>query len=341
MLDHALPPVLDEARAVAAAGAIDTSPLLRGPMLFDLSDHDRVLIEGKDRVRFLHAMLSNDVSGLLPGQGRWATFNTVKGRTVTDVRVFQIDDDKRNGVLWALLEPGARGAFVEGLDRFVISEKVYFSDAEGSALWLLAGAGAADRLVAAGAELPPEGAFAHVATNLGGRPVRLLRLDRSGRDEQDFGLWVAAEDLADVLAALGDVPRGERTVLEAARIESGQPRFGIDLTEDNIPLESGLKNRAISFTKGCYIGQEVICRIDSMGSPKRLLCRLDLEGDAAPEPGVELSREGKVVGWVTSSVLSQRLGHAVALGYVKKRSNDVGTVLEIAGGGVATIAAHC
>lgn len=171
--------------------------------------------------------------------------------------------------------------------------------------------------------------------------MRLLRLDRSGRDEQDFGLWVAAEDLADVLAALGDVPRGERTVLEAARIESGQPRFGIDLTEDNIPLESGLKNRAISFTKGCYIGQEVICRIDSMGSPKRLLCRLDLEGDAAPEPGVELSREGKVVGWVTSSVLSQRLGHAVALGYVKKRSNDVGTVLEIAGGGVATIAAHC
>ena len=341
MLEHTLPPVLDDARALAAAPSIDTSPLQTGAMLFDLSDHDRVVIEGKDRVRFLHAMLSNDVSSLTVGQGRWATFNTVKGRTVSDVRLFLVDDDKRNGSLLALLEPGARDAFVEGLDRFVISEKVTFSDAEGSALWLLAGAGAGARLTDAGAGLPPEEPFAHGETTLGGCSVRILRLDRSARSEDDYGLWFAAEDTDAVLGALGDLPRGTRAVLEAARIEAGQLRFGIDLTEDNIPLEGGLKNRAISFTKGCYIGQEVICRIDSMGAPKRLLCRLDLDGATAPAPGAELSREGKVVGWVTSAVVSQRLGRPVALGYVKKRSNDVGTVLDVAGGGTATIAAHC
>jgi folate-binding protein YgfZ len=341
MLDHALPSVLDDARILAAAGSIDTSPLQTGPMLFDLSDHDRLVIEGKDRVRFLHAMLSNDIVNLQPGQGRWATFNSVKGRTLADVRLFVIDDDKRNGSLWALLEPGARSAFTDGLDRFLISEKVTFTDAEATSLWLLAGESAGAALSSAGAELPPDEPFAHTATELGGRPVRLIRLDRSSRDADQFGLWLATQDVDDVLGALGPIPRGDRRLLEAARIEAGQPRFGIDLTEANIPLETGLKDRAISFTKGCYIGQEVICRIDSMGAPKRLLCRLDLDGDAAPEPGAVLTRAGKTVGWVTSAVVSQRLGRPVALGYVKKRSNEVGTVLEVPGGATATITAHC
>ena len=121
----ALPAVLQDAAALAAGGPVDTSALQRGPVLFDVSDHPRVLVTGKDRVRFLHAMLSNDVSKLPVGGGRWATFNTVQGRSVTDVRLFHLDDERKTGSLLALLEPDAREAFVEGLDRFVISEKVF------------------------------------------------------------------------------------------------------------------------------------------------------------------------------------------------------------------------
>ena len=201
MLTHTLPSVLGRAKTLAAATSVDTTYLFcaANPHAFDVRDRERVIIEGKDRVRFLHAMLSNDVSSLQVGQGRWATFNTVKGRTVSDVRLFVVDDDKRNGAIWALLEPGARDAFVEGLDKFVISEKVYFSDAEETALWLLAGPTADQTLAAAGATLPPDEPFAHLETTVGGRRVRVLRLDVSGRDAKDLGLWMAADDEAAVL----------------------------------------------------------------------------------------------------------------------------------------------
>ena len=327
-LEHTLPSLLTEARALAQAEPVDTSPLRAGPMLFDLEALDRVLVSGRDRVRFLHAMLSNDVQQLVAGGGRWATFNNVKGRTLTDVRLFVIDDDRRDGSILAVLEPGARAAFVDGLDRFVISEKVFFEDAA-QALWLVAGAGAEAALTAAGAVAPPSEPFAHVASELGGRPVRLLRLDRSGPAFDDIALWFAPEHADAVLGALGDMPRGDRVLLDAARIEAGQPRFGLDLTEANIPLEAGLKDRAISFTKGCYIGQEVICRIDSMGSPKRRLCLLELTGDQAPAPGTPLFAGPKEIGWTTSAVRSERVGRPVALGYARKRSNDIGTVLTV------------
>jgi folate-binding protein YgfZ len=324
----ALPPVLQDALDLAAGAPVDTSALARGPLLFDLGDHPRVMVSGRDRVRFLHAMLSNDVANLAVGSGRWATFNTVQGRTVSDVRLFNLDDDRKGGRVLALLEPGARGAFVDGLDRFVISEKVFFEDDEGGALWLLAGQGADELLRAAGAEPPPATLFAHAEATIGGRAVRLLRLDRSRPDVGDVGLWMRSEDVEAVLAALGDVPRGERRTLEAARIAAGQVRFGVDMTSANIPLEAGLKDRAISFTKGCYIGQEVICRIDSLGKPARALVRIDVEG-AAPAPGDELLRDGKAVGWVTS--VSPRVGGAAAFGYVKKKNHDPGTVLQVGG----------
>lgn len=323
----ALAPVLADALALAAADAVDTSALAEGPALFDLSDHDRILVSGRDRVRFLHAMLSNDVSTLAVGAGRWATFNTVQGRSVSDVRLFNLDDARKTGSILALLEPGAREAFVEGLDKFVIAEKVFFEPDEGGALWLLAGTGAEDAWVAAGASLPPDGLYAHAETTLGGHPVRVLRSDRL-RPAGDLALWFRAEHQDAVLAALGDVRRGTRLELEAARVDAGQIRYGVDITSGNIPLEAGLKDRAISFTKGCYIGQEVICRIDSLGQPARRLMRLTVDGPA-PAPGSDLTRDGKTVGWITSA--RRTADGASAFGYVKKRNQDPGTQLQVDG----------
>jgi folate-binding protein YgfZ len=324
--EHALPAVLDQARLTAEAGPIDLSPLTAGAVLFDLSDYDRLIITGRDRVRFLHAMLSNDVKNLAVGEGRWLTFNTIRGKTVADVRIFVIDDDRKTGSLLALLEPGAAEAFVEGLDKYLISEKVYFEAPEGTALWLIAGTDAGTAVQAAGGTLPEPGLFNHAETELGGATVRILRIE--GATGDDYAVWMQTTDVESVLAALGDLPRPGREILDAARIAAGLPRHGIDFHGDNIPLEAGLSNLAISFTKGCYIGQEVICRIDSIGQPKRRLVRLDLAGvDSAPSPGTPLLSGPKNVGFITSAFLG--LDGPVALGYVKKRQNASGTELTL------------
>jgi folate-binding protein YgfZ len=272
-------------------------------------------------------MLSNDVSRLSPGEGRWATLNTQQGKTVSDVRVFVLDDDKRNGALLALVEPGAEHGFTEALERYIIADKCTFSDDPDKMLLLLCGQGSEETLSAAGAEIPEEGLYRHRATELGGAPVRILRLDRTSRDGGDFGLYFSSSDFDAIRGALVGIPDGSPELLEALRIEGGQPRFGIDFTSENIPLEAGLKNLAISFTKGCYVGQEVICRIDSLGKPKRRLVRLNGLPDSSPAPGTPLFCEAKEVGFTTSSVVTER--GTFGFGYVGKRHNEVGTALRL------------
>jgi len=325
--EHGLPRVLKQARALAAGPAVDTEQAATTLHLFDVGGFDRVLIEGRDRIRFLHAMLSNDIQSLGAGEGRWATLNSVQGKTISDVRVFILDEEKKTGAALALLEPGAGERFVDTLDRYIIADKVHFSPDEGHGLFLLTGPGAEATLTESGATLPEATLYSHTSTELGGAAVRLFRLDRTGEAGQDLAIRFALEDEERVRRALQPLTQSDPELLEALRIEGGQPRYGIDFTSENIPLEAGLKDLAISFTKGCYIGQEVICRIDSMGSPKRRLVTIHCDGDQTPLPGTALLRDGKAVGHITSSVPTARGPRA--LGYVKKRHNEPGTELRV------------
>jgi folate-binding protein YgfZ len=329
LLKHALPSVLAQARQTALAAAQDTRALEGGAVLFPLPAIEVHTITGRDHVRFLNAMLSANIKTLQAGGGLWATLNDVKGHTISDVRLLSIDTDPKEGSMLALTEPGASEIFIASLDRFVIAEKVYFEAAEDKVLWLLVGSDCEATLSAAGAELPPPGLLRHVTTVLGGVTVRVVRFDRSEAEGRDLLLVVGRDDEAAMLSTLSDTPRGEPSLLEAARIENGQPRFGIDFTQANIPLECGLVDRALDFNKGCYPGQEVICRINSMGAPARRLLRLSIHGDSAPEPGSLLYRNGKEVGYITSSVRSERRGSGVALGYLGKRHCEEGTVVNI------------
>ncbi len=333
--DHGLSEVLAEVRAAAIASPQDLSRLTQAPHLFEGRLYDRVRVVGRDRVRFLHAMLSNDISSLSEGEGRWATFNSVQGKTISDVRVLILDEAKKTGEALALVEPGAAKRFITELDRFIIADKCYFEEDEGMGMFLLAGGGASSWLEASGASLPSQGPYNHCRTQLGDVDVQLIRLDRTNIEGEDVGIRFALEDEAAVRAALSDLATGSSELLEAARLAGGQPRFGIDFTAENIPLEAGLKDLAISFTKGCYIGQEVICRIDSMGSPKRRLTRLE-QLPEVPTPGALLFGKGKEVGWVTSAAATTE--GPLAFGYVKKRYRESGTELQLGAPEGATIA---
>jgi len=295
-------------------------------------------ISGRDRNRFLHAMLSADITALAAGDGTWATFNDVKGRTISDLRLLTMDTDPKQGTMWALVEDGARGVLTEALDRFVIAEKVYFEDLDSHSLWLLTGENCEDVLTAAGGRPPQPRLLAHRDTTLGGAKVHLVRMDRSGTDGRDLLIIVNKVNEAELLDVLSSVTRGDSALLDAARIEAGQPRFGIDFTQANIPLEAGLAGRAINFDKGCYPGQEVICRINSLGAPARRLMRLSVSAEQAPEPGSLLFRDGREVGYITSAVRSQRLGAVAAMGYLGKRHCDQGTTLQVGAADAETAA---
>lgn len=325
--NSALPSVLDALRGLASAGPIETSALhssahIAGPLPVDI-----LAITGRDRVRFLHAMLSNDVillDGAGAGHGIRATLSSVQGRLVADTHLYLVDGEKKTGSMLALFEASAASAFIEMLGKYVIAEKVYF-EADEMVVLAVCGPGAEQALTAAGATLPAESEHAHLATTLGDAPVRIVRRDLGV--PEGYLLLLSKDQVAAVHATL-NLPTASLDQLEAARIEAPLPRAGGDMTALNIVLEAGLKERAVSFTKGCYIGQEVICRIDSMGTPARLLVQIQ-GGDEPPEPGTELYRDGKAVGYVTSAVHSARLGGPVFLGYVKKRSNEPGTDLSL------------
>jgi folate-binding protein YgfZ len=326
LVESALPLVLEEVRHLATASP-QALAFDRGPARVAAS-MDGVVITGRDRVRFLHAMLSNDVQSLAPGDGVWATLNNTQGRTVTDVRILQVDTDPKTGRTLAVCERGGAARLVETLQRYVISEKVRFDLPDGQAFLWLAGAGAGRALLQAGGpDLPPR-LWCHAEGTLGGATLRAIRWNRSGHD--DVLLWFAEADRPAVEGALAALPELPPTALEAARAEAGIPRFGVDWTELNVPLEAGLKDRAISFTKGCYIGQEVICRLDALGTPARRLVRLAASGTLSP--GDALQRDGKDAGWVTTA-WTRGDGTVGALGYVKKAFLAAGTELDVGEGG--------
>ena len=168
----------------------------------------------------------------------------------------------------------------------------------------------------------------------GGEGEKGAHPDASGRPTiQGFDLYVPAAGLGAVLDKLVAAAKaiGGRacgwTALETARIEAGIPRFGADMDETNIPIECGIESRAISYNKGCYIGQEVINRIHSMGHVNRELRGLRLADGPLPAKGDKLFRDGKEVGHVTSAVTSPKLKANIALGYVRKEVNRVGAEL--------------
>jgi aminomethyltransferase len=283
--------------------------------------------------RMTGAMVSNDTASLEPGQGCHTTFLTNRGKMIADFVVYAETD----AYLFEM-QPQIVHPLIDALQWFVISEDVTLQDERGA--WgclALQGPRAVELLAQTLAQDVPElPMYAHVRYQIGGHDVRLLR--RSHTDESGYQLLTALEALPAVWQAIwahreacAAQPVG-LAALEVLRIEAGIPIYGIDMSDDTMPVEANLVD-AISYNKGCYIGQEVIARIDARGHVNRKLVGLLLDGETLPASGAKIVSPQREVGWVTSSTYSPAQRHNIALGYVRREVWKAGTELQVQSNG--------
>jgi folate-binding protein YgfZ len=336
--------------------------------VIDLSGRSRVCLVGADRARFLHGQVTNDVKKLRAGEGCYAAITTAKGKMESDLNIFALAEE-----LLLDFEPGLTAKVSQRLEKFIVADDVQIVDAAPHyGLLSVQGPRAGEVIRALGlfGELPAK-QFASLKisdTMLG--DIYLVNHTRFNRWWGDqgragsplpadgahgvtrptslgFDLFVPNHSLGAVADKLITAAKavGGRAVgwnaFETARIEAGIPRYGVDMDETCIPLEAGLEARAIVYNKGCYIGQEVINRIHSVGHVNRELRGLRLAADlkTLPARGEKLFSSGKEVGHITSVVKSPDFGN-IALGYVRREANAIGNELQLGApdGSVARIA---
>jgi folate-binding protein YgfZ len=234
--------------------------------------------------------------------------------------------------------PGYGERLFAHLDHYLVSEQVALADrsAEWSELFL-SGPGTNHVLEKLSAVRLAAGRLAHQQVEIGGRPVWARRVDLAGPG--GILLSVAAQDVESVKAEInsaGAVPCGP-AAFEAARVEWGFPLFGQDVTESNLPQEVARDRQAISYVKGCYLGQETVARIDALGHVNQTLVALHFAVDSVPDVGLELTADARRAGYVTSAAYSPRLGRWCGLGYVRRGSNLPGSTLTSAIGPVEVL----
>ncbi len=289
----------------------------------DLSDFVRIEMAGRDAVSFLHNLCTQDLKRLNPGEGCEAFITNVQGKIVGHLVVLR---PKEGLVLLAV--PGDTGRLIGHLDRYCIREDVQFIDR--SSTWgigMVAGAASGTcltRLVGAlpadcydHRQLTPPFVGAFVARVAWGGPAAFVI----------YGDREAVASLAAQVTSAGGV-QCSREALDVLRIEQGWPWYGRDMTDQNLPQEIGRDARAISFTKGCYLGQETVARIDARGHVNWHLVGVCFDGDELPAADLPLENANTVVGRVTSAVHSPRAGGPLAWAYVRRGFETPGTRLQ-------------
>lgn len=314
-----------------------------GVAVIDRSRSDaRLRVMGPDRRDWLQGLLTNDVAALAPGLGCYAAYLTPQGRMLGDMRVF----DRGDHVVLDVVAD-AREVLISRLDQFIIMEDVVLEDVTGETGCIsVVGPHAAERLAplvgAHASTLAGLAEYAHVAVTFGGADGFCASTRELGVEGYD--VYLPAAGTGALLASLRDpdVPILDEAIVTTARVEAGRPRFGVDMDDETIPLEAGLEDRAISFTKGCYVGQEVVIRVLHRGQGRvaRRLCLI--VSDAAAEasmsdvpwrPAAELRAGDRTVGRLTSVCVSPQRKRLLAIGMVHRDAAVPGTAVEIADGG--------
>jgi folate-binding protein YgfZ len=302
--------------------------------LVDRSDLGRLVVSGRDRASYLNGLLTNDIAGLQAGQGCYAAYLTPQGRMIADLHVYELGD-----VILVTLAREVKQTVLSKLDQFIFSEDVQLGDVTGTFAQIAIVGPEAQAPVAKVLGLDDPSTLAALAEhgNMRGefanQPAIVLRTTDTG--EAGFDVLVdasAADRLLQELRGAG-VESVDAATADVLRVESGVPRFRRDMDEDTIPLEAGIESRAISFTKGCYVGQEVIIRVLHRGHGRvaRRLVGLTLEGSLVPPAGTTVLSGDREVGRITSAVASPALQRPIALAYVHRDFTEPGTPLVVGG----------
>jgi len=314
-------PLAEHAALCQTAGALD------------LSFRSRICLTGADRVRFLNGQVTNNVKDLRPGEGCYAALVTAKGKLQSDLNIYSLPNE-----LLLDFELGLTESIAQRLDKYIIADDVQVVDA-GAAYGLLSVQGpkseAAVRSLGLASGLPAKPMSFITVNDATLGEIYVMNQPRLGTSGFDLFVPVASlgavmDKLIAAVKQLGGRACGWQA-LEMARIEAGIPRFGEDMDETNLAPEAGIEERAISYSKGCYIGQEVIARIRTYGQVAKTLRGLWLADDLPelPKKGDKLFHHEKEAGYITSVLASPSLKANIALGYVRKEANQIGTEVRL------------
>lgn len=326
-----------EAVADYGDGPAEHAALRQSAGVIDLSLRSRLVLTGEDRVRLLNGQVTNNVKDLPPGRGCHAALVTNKGKMQSDLNIHILP-----GEILLDFEPGLSPAIADRFNKYIIADDVQVIDAaphygllsvQGPQAWA-----AVEKLGIKGAKPAQPFDSTSVQDEALGELycMNLPRLGTTGFDL--FAPTNSLAALADKLMAAAKQLGGRAcgwTALETARIEAGIPRFGVEMDETNLVPETGLEERAISYTKGCYIGQEVIARLRTYGQVAKALRGLRFADGARelPRKGDKLFAGEKEVGYVGSAIHSPALAANIGLGYVRREHNQIGTPLIVRGAG--------
>jgi folate-binding protein YgfZ len=290
--------------------------LLAGCGLYDLSSRAKIAVTGDDRVRWLNGMATNNIRDLAAGHGVYAFLLNAQGRIQADLYVFQ-----RGESLLVDSEGGQREKVLQLFDHYIIADHVEIADvSDRIAAVGLTGRESCSILERAGIVVPELAHLQFAEVSWGQGSITVLRSGEEARES--WQVWIAPEQAAglwDALVKAGAMPAGT-AALNLFRISRGIPQFGVDIRERDLPQETG-QTRALNFTKGCYLGQEIVERIRSRGAVHRQFMAFTVEG-MLPEAGAKILAAEKEVGEITSSAILPLAGgdRPVALGYLRREA---------------------
>jgi len=291
----------------------------------DRGDFGVLELTGRDRATFLHALVSNEIKALGPGQGCAATLLDIHGKVQVVLFVWVAEDR-----IFVVTPPAMAAKTAEALDHYLFSEKVAIEDvSREKALFVLAGPQARETSERLTGARPSERPWFHVVAKLGEAPVRLVT---GGGETGEAEVWIKcslaeASKVREALAGAGVEPIGAEA-FESLRIEAGTPLFGRDIDESVLLSEIPFEN-LLSHTKGCYPGQEVVVRIRDRGHVNRMLRGLALDGDQVPAQGADVLVDDAAIGKVTSATWSFGLARPIALAFVRRQHAEPGTRVSV------------
>jgi len=281
--------------------------LRSGVACIDLSARGKIRVTGEDRARLLHAMTTNDVQHMQPGDGVYAFFLNAQGRILADAYIYHLGES-----FLIDTEPETAGKVLQHLDKYIIADDVTLEDQ--TAIWKAVGIeGPASAAAVEALGLPVPAGDYHVAAWENGFTARTAATGPLG-----FRVFVPVAEragLIEKIAAAG-IPEADAEAARTVRLENGKPRYGEDITERYLTQESQ-QMHAVSFSKGCYLGQEIVERVRSRAQVHRHLMPVRIRFTQPPAAGTKLKADGKDAAEITSAAYSPALGEVVALAYVR------------------------